>query len=51
VTDPTGQGYFDSTGAEVEDKCAWSPTPFIGSGGYSYQYQWSNATCSCVKTR
>jgi hypothetical protein len=51
VTDPTGQGYHDASGVEVEDKCAWSPTPFIGTGGYAYQYQWSNATCSCVRTR
>ncbi len=51
VTDPTGTGWWDSAGNEADDKCAWSPTPFIGTGGYAYQYEWSNATNSCVKTR
>jgi hypothetical protein len=50
VTDPTGSTWFDSTGAEIADKCAWTPTPFL-SGSYAYQYLWSNATHSCVKTR
>lgn len=50
VTDPTGTGWWDSRGFEADDKCAWSPTPFIGSGGFGYQYEWSNATRSCVKT-
>ena len=51
VTDPTGTGWWDNAGNEADDKCAWSPTPFIGTGGYAYQYEWSNATRSCVKTR
>jgi hypothetical protein len=50
VTDPTGLGWFDSSGAEADDKCAWTPSPFIGTGGYGYQYQWSNAASACVKT-
>jgi len=51
VTDPTGTGWWDRSGAEADDKCAWSPTPFIGTGGYSYQYEWSNASRGCVRTR
>jgi len=51
VTDPQLNAWYDFTGNEADDKCAWSPTPFIGTGGYSYQYEWSNATRSCVKTR
>jgi hypothetical protein len=51
VTDPTGTGWWDSAGNEADDKCAWSPAPFIGTGGYGYQYEWSNATSSCVRTR
>jgi hypothetical protein len=51
VTDPTGQGWWDNSGQEADDKCAWSPAPFIGTGGYAYQYEWSNLTRSCVKTR
>jgi len=50
VTDPTGLGWWDNAGNEADDKCAWSPTPFIGTGGYSYQYEWSNAVHGCVKT-
>ena len=52
VTDPTGTGWWDGTsGAEADDKCAWSPSPFIGTNGYAYQYEWSNANFGCVRTR
>ena len=51
VTDQQLNAWFDSRGAEADDKCAWSPTPFIGTGGYSYQYEWSNAVTNCVQTR
>jgi hypothetical protein len=51
VTDPTGTGWWDnSTGEEADDKCAWIPTPFIGTGGYGYQWEWSNASGSCIQT-
>jgi len=51
VTDPQLNAWFDRSGAEADDKCAWSPTPFIGTGGFGYQYEWSNAVRGCVKTR
>jgi hypothetical protein len=51
VTDQQLNAWYDFQGNEADDKCAWSPTPFIGTGGYSYQYEWSNASRSCVKTR
>jgi hypothetical protein len=51
VTDALGNAWFDRRGYEADDKCAWSPTPFIGTGGYGYQYEWSNAVSGCVKTR
>jgi hypothetical protein len=51
VTDPTGQGWWDRSGAEADDKCAWSPTPFFGTGGFGYQYEWSNLNKACIKTR
>src|SRR5581483_4834929 len=51
VTDALGNAWFDRRGYEADDKCAWSPTPFIGTGGYAYQYEWSNAVSGCVKTR
>jgi hypothetical protein len=50
VTDPDLNAWYDSSGNEADDKCAWSPTPFL-SGGYGYQYEWSNANGGCVKTR
>jgi len=51
VTDPDGTTWWDTSGAEADDKCAWSPSPFIGTNGYSYQYEWSNANGTCVRTR
>jgi len=51
VTDPTGTGWWDSsTGEEADDKCAWSPSPFL-DGGFGYQYEWSNANGGCIRTR
>lgn len=51
VTDPLGTGWWNSrSGAEADDQCAWSPTPFL-SGGFGYQYEWSNANSGCVQTR
>jgi hypothetical protein len=51
VTDPVNAWWDGHTGYEADDKCAWSPTPFIGTGGFGYQYEWSNANHGCVKTR
>lgn len=50
VTDALGNAWFDRTGYEADDKCAWTPTPFIGTGGFGYQYEWSNAVGGCIKT-
>jgi hypothetical protein len=49
VTDALGNAWFDRRGYEADDKCAWSPAPFVGTGGYGYQYEWSNAKSACVK--
>ena len=51
VTDPDLDAWFDRRGYEADDKCAWSPAPFIGTGGFGYQYEWSNADGGCVKTK
>jgi hypothetical protein len=51
VTDALGNAWFDHRGYEADDKCAWSPSPFIGTGGFGYQYEWSNANSGCIKTR
>lgn len=54
-----GQAWYDRGGYEADDKCAWSPTPFTDSStgsnsdgtAFAYQYEWSNASSGCVKTR
>lgn len=51
VTDPDLNAWYDRSGAEADDKCAWSPAPFIGTGGYGYQWEWSNADRGCVQTK
>ena len=51
VTDQQLNAWYDNNGFEADDKCAWSPSPFIGTDGYAYQYEWSNASRRCVKTR
>jgi hypothetical protein len=59
VTDPDGTAWYDRSGNEADDKCAWSPTPFTDSttgtnvdgSAFAYQYEWSNANSGCVKTR
>jgi hypothetical protein len=51
VTDATLTAWFDSSGAEADDKCAWSPPPFIGTGGYGYQFEWSNAAGGCISSK
>jgi hypothetical protein len=51
ATDADGTAWYDSKGNEADDKCAWSPAPFIGTGGFAYQWEWSNANSACVKTK
>jgi hypothetical protein len=51
AVDPVNGWWDSSTGEEPDDKCAWSPTPFIGTNGYACQYEWSNANGGCVRTR
>jgi len=48
VTDADLNAWYDRRGAEADDKCAWSPAPFIDSG-FGYQYEWSNAAGGCVR--
>jgi hypothetical protein len=47
VTDPLGTGWWDSSGEEADDKCAW--TGLFTSGGYGYQPEWSNSAHGCVQ--
>jgi hypothetical protein len=50
VTDPDGNAWYDRQGGEADDKCAWSPSPFL-LNGYGYQYEWSNLSGACVQSR
>jgi len=50
VTDPDLNAWYDRRGYEADDKCAWSPAPFIVNG-YGYQYEWSNAVSGCVQSQ
>jgi len=47
VTDPNGTAWYDSSGYEADDKCAW--TGLFISNGYGYQPEWSNAANGCVQ--
>ena len=52
ITDPgAGNGWTDSTGAEIGDKCAWTNDQndtMSGGAVFPNQPEWSNATASCV---
>jgi hypothetical protein len=49
ATDPVNGWWDSTTGEEADDKCAWSPSPFIGTNGYTCQYEWSNRARGCVR--
>ena len=50
ISDPDLNAWYDRRGNEADDKCAWSPTPFIDqTTGFAYQYEWSNSAGGCVK--
>lgn len=49
VTDEDGNAWYDSTGYEADDKCAW--TGLFISNGYGYQPEWSNSASSCVNSQ
>lgn len=61
MTDPLGNAWFDSSGYENGDECAWLslPTHYNGIGDYSQtinkdqylmQFEWSNRAGTCVGT-
>ena len=46
ITDPRGTGWFDSSGAENGDKCAWTfaaPVTLSNGSTWKLQQEWSNA--------
>jgi hypothetical protein len=62
ITDPLGTAWYDSSGAENGDKCAWNFGTALGSNGkglynqvidghdYYLQQEWSNHSFGCVLT-
>lgn len=61
ITDPLGNAWYDSSGNEIGDKCAWNfGAPLGGSAGAQYnesistghywlQREWSNTSSGCVQ--
>lgn len=51
ITDPELNAWYDSSGAEIGDICAWQNLQVVGLNGGSYPMQplWSNASNSCVQ--
>ncbi len=61
ITDPLGNAWYDSSGNEIGDKCAWNfGAPLGGAGGAEYnqsiasgkywlQQEWSNSSSGCVQ--
>lgn len=55
VTDPDISAWYDSSGSEIGDKCAWtfgpstSPCAELSNGSYHLQQEWSNAANGCVQ--
>jgi hypothetical protein len=50
ITDPQLNAWYDSTGNEIADKCAWTGLGNLDLNGTNFAMQplWSNATNSCV---
>jgi hypothetical protein len=49
-TDPLLNAWYDSSGDEIGDKCAWQNVAANpNAGGYPTQALWSNHTSSCIQ--
>jgi serine protease len=51
ITDPLLNAWYDSSGSEIGDKCAWINLQNTSMGGGSFPTQplWSNSTRGCVQ--
>jgi hypothetical protein len=51
VTDADLSAWYDSSGSEIGDKCAWkfSSCVSLTNGSWQLQEEWSNATSGCVQ--
>ena len=53
VTDPQLNAWYDQSGSEIGDKCAWqfaSPVTLNNGSVWQLQTEWSNAAGGCVQT-
>jgi hypothetical protein len=53
ITDPSISAWYDSSGSEIGDKCAWqfkSAVTLPGGSTWQLQEEWSNNTSGCVQT-
>jgi hypothetical protein len=51
ITDPDLNAWYDSSGSEIGDKCAWQfqSCVSLSTGSWQLQEEWSNATNGCVQ--
>jgi hypothetical protein len=51
ITDPDVSAWYDASGAEIGDKCAWqfSSCVSLSTGSWQLQEEWSNSASGCVQ--
>jgi hypothetical protein len=51
ITDPDLNAWYDSSGAEIGDKCAWQFASCVNltGGNWQLQKEWSNSASGCVQ--
>jgi hypothetical protein len=51
ITDPDLNAWYDSSGSEIGDKCAWtfSSCVNLSTGNWQLQKEWSNSASGCVQ--
>ncbi len=52
ITDATGSAWYDSSGSEIGDKCAWtfqSCVTLANGSSWQLQEEWSNTASGCVQ--
>ena len=52
ITDPSGTAWYDRSGAEIGDKCAWifnGAVTLDNGSEWQLQEEWSHAVTGCVQ--